>query len=194
MLNIKQNMVSKRHIQTEEQSENTIITPSQTLRHCIEENAKDWDTILSSLEFELNSTKSKSFGLAPVEIDMGFIPPTELAKRAAVISKEEFDVLKLKQMFQTKAREHLQNSQTRQVFYANEKRSDVQFNKGDLFMLNIESTKMPSRADLPNNWRPKFVGALRMKEKMRSVTYKIKLQPSMKKAHNVFYVSCLKDY
>ncbi|PXF41474.1 hypothetical protein BWQ96_08809 [Gracilariopsis chorda] len=53
---------------------------------------------------------------------------------------------------------------------------------------------MERRTDLPQKWRPKFVGPLRILEKIGPVAYRLELPPDMKKAHNVFNVDRIRRY
>ena len=60
LLDIRKNMATTGHPQTDGQSENTIRMLSQMLRNCIQQKPKAWDTLLSELEFEYNSSRHKS--------------------------------------------------------------------------------------------------------------------------------------
>lgn len=194
ILNIKRNMATTGHPQTDGQSENTIRTLSQMLLQIIQKNPKDWDLYLSELEFEYNSTRHKSTELTPFEVDLGFLPRSQLMVETGTGSKcnAAINTLERRKMFQAMARDNLAISQAQQVHYANQKRRNVSFVVGNLVMLELAGTGLHSRSDLPNKWRPKFVGPLAVTEILGPVTYRIELPLTMKRAHNVFHVSKLK--
>lgn len=132
MLNIEKNMATKGHPQTDGQSENTIRTLSQMLRHIIQNHPKDWDSALSELELAYNSTKHKSTGLTPFEVDIGYVPQSQLAREAGTASKCQAAVntLERRNMFQAIARDNLALAQAQQVYHANKKRRHVSFTVG----------------------------------------------------------------
>lgn len=61
-------------------------------------------------------------------------------------------------------------------------------------MLHSKAFEEPSRADLPNKWKPKYLGPQRVQKVMSPVTYKIEMPPCMKRAHNVVHALKLKPY
>lgn len=196
MLSIEKNMATKGHPQTDGQSENTIRTLSQMLRQVIQKNPKDWDLMLSALEFEYNSRRHKSTELTPFEVDLGFLPQSQLSMdtRTGEQCDAATDTVERRKMFQSAARDNLAVAQARQVYYANQKQREASFCVGELVMLELAGTGLHARSDLPKKWRPKFVGPLAVTEVMGPMTYKVELPPTMKRAHNVFHVSKLKKY
>ncbi len=61
-------------------------------------------------------------------------------------------------------------------------------------MLSTKSLDTFKKSNLPQKWRPKFLGPLRVLKVMGPVTYKIEMPPNVNRAHNVFHVSKLKAY
>lgn len=197
LTDIQLNMATKDHPQTDGLSENLIRTLSSMLRACIQKVPKQWHKALSEFEFEYNASKNASTGLAPFEVDVGLIPHTPFSRSLAQCStqsQEAFDDLERRTAYRQLARDNLANARARQKYHADKRRSHVEFDVGDLVMLNIESLDIAKRADIPKKWCTKYLGPFSVKEKKGPVTYKIELPPTMKRSHNVFHLSKLKRY
>ncbi len=61
-------------------------------------------------------------------------------------------------------------------------------------LLRAESLSTYRKSGVPNKWRPKYLGPFRIVDTLGPVTYRIKMPPSMRQAHNVVHVSKLKPY
>lgn len=197
ILNVKLNIASKDHPQTDGQSENMIRILIQMLRNCVQKDSKNWDTMLSELEFAYNSSKNKSTGLTPFEVDLGRIPQSELSREldtCTIQCQAAASDVDRRRAFRQFARDNLSNAASAQKFYANKSRIDKTFKENDLVMLKVQGTGVATRSDLPQKCQPKFMGPFKVLKVMGPVTYKIELPPSMSKAHNVFHVSKLKKF
>jgi len=197
ILNIRLNMSTADHPQTDGQSENMIRTLSSMLRSSIQKAPKDWDRALSRFEFEYNASKNASTGLSPFEIDIGTVPHNPITRSLAECNtkcQRAFDAMERRNSFAQLARDNLADARARQKFYADQHRRDVAFKVGDLVMLRTDGFDIQNRADLPKKWQPKYLGPLAVKEVMGAVDYKIEMPPTMKRAHNVHHVSKLKPY
>lgn len=197
LLDIKLNLSTANHPQTDGQSENMIRTLSNMLRDCIQKEPKSWDNALSQFEYEYNCSKHTSTKLSPFEAELGFIPMNKFSKSLADCKtkcQSSFDVLERREAYSTIIRDNMATSIANQKFYADQHRRDVSFNAGDWVMLKADAVSISRRADLPKKWQSKFLGPLEIVEVMGPVTYKIELPPAMKQAHNVFHVSKLKKY
>ena len=196
-LNIKLNMSTASHPQTDGQSENLIRTLSGMLRGYIQKDEQNWDTVLSILEFEYNSTKHNSTQLSPFEVDIGYVPHTPTSRaieQCTIQSQSAIDVVEKRKAFQRVAKDCMRNAQTTQKHYADVGRRDISYDVGDLVLLKSQDLDTFNRSTLPIKWRPKYLGPLRVLEVMGPVTYRLELPASMKRAHNVFHVSKLKKY
>lgn len=197
MWNVKLNLSTADHPQTDGQSENLIKTLSNMIRSVVQKAPKDWDLALPELDFEYNCLQHASTGLSPFEVDIGRVPHrphtrsleecTVKCHQAAIDMDRRECLLKI-------AKDSLATARCNQKYYADKRRRDLTFKTGDLVMLHSKAFEEPNRADLPKKWRPKYLGPLRVKKVMGPVTYKIQMPPSMKKAHNFVHVSKLKPY
>lgn len=190
------NMSTTGHPQTDGQSERAIQTLIEVLRPTVQSEPTNWDAFLPLLEFELNATRQESSQLTPFEIEMGRLPSRPKTRALSeLLSKDETaaDDIERQQTFVQVARDHLAAAKEAQRYYANRNRQHREFKVGDLVMLKVEGVGANARAELPEKWRPKFMGPLRVLAKIGEVSYKIELPPSMSRAHNVFHVSRLKE-
>ena len=197
LLNIKLNVSTSDHPQTDGQCEVMIKILSNMIRKAIQEEKENWQTVLSTMEFEYNSSKNASTGLTPFEVDLGRIPHNPVTRKleaCGVKCQIAADLVEKRNAFRALARDNLAEAQARQRHYANIKRKDVKFEEGDLVLLRSEDLSAFSRADLPAKWRSKYIGSLKITAVMGPVTYRVELPPSMKRAHNVFHVSKLRQY
>ncbi len=81
LLNVRLNMASKDHPQTDGQSENMIHTLSNMLRGVIQREPEKWQNSLSTLEFEYNRSIHASTGVAPFEVEIGRIPLCPITRK-----------------------------------------------------------------------------------------------------------------
>ena len=197
MSNVKLNMSTADHQQTDGQSENMIRTLSNMIISFIQKDPLNWEMALCQLEFEYNSSTHKSTGLAPFEVDLGRIPHRPYTRALAECSlhcKAAIDYSTCRKIFQRLAQDNIAQARADQKYYADKSRRQVRFQKGDWVMLRSEALDVYKRSTLPEKWRPKYLGSLEIKKVMGPVTYMIEMPPSMKKAHNVFHVAKLKPY
>ena len=197
LLNIKLNISTADHPQTEGQSEVMIRTLSKMIRKTMQEEKDSWNDVLSTLEFEYNASRNASIGLSPFEIDIGRIPhnmKTRKLEECGVRCQSAADMVDRMNDFRIMAKDNLAEAQARQRHYADIKRRDVSYNMDDLVLLRNDNLSVSSRSNLPTKWQPKYLGPLRVIEVMRPVNYRVEIPPSMKRARSVFHVSKLKLY
>ena len=197
LLNVKLNVSTSDQPQTDGQSEVMIKILSNMIRKTIQEEKENWHEVLSTMEFECKSSKNASTGLTPFEIDLGRIPHNPVTRKleaCGVKCQGAADLVDKRNAFQALARDNVAVAQAKQRHYANLKRKEVRLKIGDLILLRSEDLSAFSRADLPAKWRPEYLGPVRNTAVMGPVTYRVELQPSMKRAHNVFHVSKLRHY
>ena len=195
--NVKLNLSTADHPETDGQSEVMIRTVANMLRPAVQNDRATWDKMLSQMEYEYNASVNASTKLTPFEVDIGRIPENPLSRSLAVCSVQNqtaAEFIERIDMFRRIARDNLAAARSAQKHHADKKRQDVSFNKGDLALLDTRSLDLVARSDLPKKWRPRYLGPLRIREVMGPVTYRIELPPTMKRAHNVFHVSKLKKY
>lgn len=152
---------------------------------------------MSQFQYEYNAYKHASTGLAPYEIDIGRVPANPVMRSRAscrVQCQRASDATQRKEGYNKLAWDSLANYKARQKYHAAKHRRDVQHNVGDLVLLLADTFEVRCRANLENEWQPKYFGSLLVREAVGPVTHRIELPPSMRRAHEVFHVSKLKQY
>ena len=167
------------------------------IRKTIQEDKDHWHDMLSTLEFEYYSSKNASTNLTPFEVDLGRNPHNAVTRKleeCGVKCQSAADMIDKMNSFRALDRDTLAEAQSRQRYYADAKRRGLVFKEGDLVLLRNETMATSKRSSLPTKWRPKYLGPLKITKVMGPVDYRVELPPSMKKAHNVFHVSKLRQY
>lgn len=156
---------------------------------------KEWSSWLSIAEWWYNTTYHSATKMTPYEAVYGQPPPFHLpylpgeSKVAAVDSslQQREEVIKL-------LRFNLQRAQHRMVQMANKKRSDRQFQIGDLVLLKLQPYRQQSLVQRPSHKLcPRYFGPYKILDKVGAVAYKLDL-PAEAKIHHTFHVSQLKAY
>ena len=126
------------HPQTDGQSERTIQTLEDMLRACVLDLSGGWEEHLILIEFAYNNSFHSSIGMAPFEVLYGRkcrspICWDEVGERKPLgpeLIQITVDKIKL-------IRERLQAAQSRQKSYADRRRHELEFEKGDCFLESI---------------------------------------------------------
>ncbi|GKE68794.1 hypothetical protein Tco_1526866 [Tanacetum coccineum] len=95
-----------------------------------------------------------------------------------------------KKIIQIKQR--MQATHDRQKSYADLKRKPMDFQVGDKVMLNVSPWKGVVHFGKRGKLNPRYVGTLKVLEKVRAIAYKLKLHQELSRVHNTFHVSNLK--
>ncbi|KAH9722450.1 Endonuclease [Citrus sinensis] len=91
-------------------------------------------------------------------------------------------------------RGRLQTAQSRQKSYADRRRRELEFEKGDFVFLKVSPWKGVLRFGKTGKLSPRFIGPFEILERIGPVAYRIALPPSLSRLHNVFHVSVLRKY
>ncbi|KAH9671844.1 Endonuclease [Citrus sinensis] len=153
------------HPQTDGQSERTIQTLEDMLRACVLDLSGGWEQHLMLIEFAYNNSFHSSIGMAPFEA-----------------------------LYGRKCRGHLQIAQSRQKSYADRRRRELEFEKGDFVFLKVSPWKGVFRFGKKGKLSPRFIGPFEILGRISLVAYRIALPPSLSRLHNVFHVSVLRKY
>ncbi|GJW56441.1 putative reverse transcriptase domain-containing protein [Tanacetum coccineum] len=86
----------------------------------------------------------------------------------------------------------MQAARDRQKSYANLKRKPMEFQVGDKVMLKVSPWKGVVRFGKRGKLNPRYVGPLKVLEKVGKVAYKLELPEELSTVHNTFHVSNLK--
>ena len=130
------------HPQTDGQSERTIQTLEDMLRACVIDFGGSWDSHLPLAKFAYNNNYHSSIGVPPFELLCGRKCRTpvcwgEVGHR--VMGRTEV-VLQTTKMIQ-QIRQRLQTAQNRQKSYADRRRSELEFQAGDMVLLKVSPWK-----------------------------------------------------
>ncbi|GJU69884.1 putative reverse transcriptase domain-containing protein [Tanacetum coccineum] len=95
-----------------------------------------------------------------------------------------------KKIVQIKSR--IQAARDRQKSYANIRHKPMVFQVGDRVMLKVSPWKGVVRFGKRGKLNPRYVGPLKVIERVRNVSYNLELPPQLSRVHNTFHVSNLK--
>ncbi|KAH9763231.1 Endonuclease [Citrus sinensis] len=183
------------HPQTDGQFERTIQTLEDMLRACVLDLSGGWEEHLMLIEFAYNNSFHSSIGMAPFEALYGRkcrspICWDEVGERKLLgpeLIQITVDKIKL-------IRGRLQTAQSRQKSYADRRRRELEFEKGDFVFLKGSPWKGVFRFGKKGKLSPRFIGPFEILERIGPVDYRIALPPSLSRLHNVFHVSVLRKY
>jgi hypothetical protein len=152
-----------------------------------------WDKNLPWAEFSYNNSYQESLKMAPFEALYGrqcrtplnWIEPGEKAIFGSDIVVETEATVH-------RTQENLKVAKLRQESYANKRRRPLQFDAGDHMYLNVSSMKGVKRFGVTRKLSPRYIGLFQILEKCGKVAYKLELQPSLARVHDIFHVSQLK--
>ncbi|KAH9778034.1 Endonuclease [Citrus sinensis] len=177
------------------QSERTIQTLEDMLRACVLDLSGGWEEHLMLIEFAYNNSFHSSIGMAPFEALYGRkcrspICWDEVGERKLLgpeLIQITVDKIKL-------IRGRLQTAQSRQKSYADRRRRELEFEKGDFVFLKVSPWKGVFRFGKKGKLSPGFIGPFEILERIGPVAYRIALPPSLSRLHNVFHVFVLRKY
>jgi hypothetical protein len=162
----------------------------QTLRYYVQPNGKNWDKILSMVEFAINNSHHDSIGTTPFMLNYGYCPRSpatiDLPQQGSGAAK---DFIQQLQQLSQHALKCLKKSQDRMRAQHNRHVKAVDFNIGDYVLLKTTNLHIPG----PKKFVPRFVGPFQIQKQYGPVAYQLELPPTWK-IHPVFHVSLLKSY
>lgn len=187
------------HPQTDGQTERLNRTIEDMLRCVVNYHQSDWDEKLPLVEFAYNNSVNASTKMTPFHLDTGRDPllPQDLLTHVHDLEtrNEAANELAthLRNIVQI-ARDNLLTAQERQTRYYNEKHRSIEFNVGDLVLVESSYLLTPQeRAREKDKLKFKRSGPYTIIEKLSSLAYRVELPPTCK-AHNVFNIAALTPY
>ena len=203
MLNIKAELSTARHQQTDGKCERMIGTVKSMLKPYLDYFGENWIPLLPILEFNINSTKN-STGMAPFEIDVGRIPeiPNEPLKENVLRALKKTDRQEVKALQEhldyvsSLVRNQIERNQEIQEAYYNRKRKSYQFQVGQKVYLNTSGITLSVIHGRPQKFAPTWIGPFTIKAfGPHPNTYELDLLSTMFSAlYPVFHADVLKPY
>ena len=175
------------HPETDGQTENANAALKQYLRAYVNYNQDNWVDFLPMAEFEANSDKNMSSGIAPFLATKGYLPrngfepPTPWDSNASQRAKREMKsadaFIGKMEALREFLREELKWSQAIMAEYANRKRAPApSFKVGDMVMLdsrNLKTTRPNKSLDHKN------LGPFRISKAINNMAYELELPEGM---------------
>ena len=181
------------HPQTDGQSEVTNRTLQTYLRCMASEKPKEWSKWIPLAEWWYNTSYHYAIHATPYEIVYGQPAPTHLSYSVKESKVEAVDrSLKAREAAIKLLKFYLNRARNRMKQQADRKRSDRNFEVGDLVYVKLQ----PYRQSTVVNRKylklsAKFFGPYKVEEKIGPVAYRLELPPCSR-VHPVFHVSQLK--
>jgi Chromo (CHRromatin Organisation MOdifier) domain len=192
-LGTKQCMSSAFHPQTDGQTERLNRVLEEMLRHFINPVGSDWVRYLGLVEFAYNNSRNLTTKYTPFKLNSGIDPITPVSTIPERKHKVPASQLFFRNMTEdlAKAKQFLLDAQNRMKTYADQSRSDVEFNVDDLVLLSTKNLRL--KTEKPRKLWPRFVGPYKIVARIGPVAYKLQM-PNSVKIHNVFHVSMLHKF
>jgi hypothetical protein len=192
LCDVKRNLSTAYHPETDGQTERTNQVLEQYLRIYCDYQQDDWARLLPLAEFAYNNSEHSATGVSPFYATYGYHPEFNVTIRQDESKNETAETLAEKiQTIQSNLKDKLQQAQERYKKYYDRKIMDVpDFRVGDkvwLIRKNIKTTRPTSKLDY------KRLGPYTITAEINPRAYRLALPKEMK-IHNVFHVSLLEKY
>lgn len=183
------------HPQSDGQSERTIQTLEDMLRACVMDFKGSWDDHVPLIEFAYNNSFHSTIGMAPFEALYGRkcrspICWDEVGERKLIGPKLIHDTVDKVKLI----RERIKTAQSRQKSYADNRRRELEFEKGDFVFVKVSPSKGIMQFDRKGKLSPRFIGPFEIVDRVGTVAYRLALPPQLSPVHNVFHISMLRKY
>jgi hypothetical protein len=199
-LQIKLNLSTAHHYETDGQTENANSFMSQYIRQYVNFAQDDWDEWLPLAEFAARNVVNSSTGMSPFFANAGYHPrmsfgpprPTTatMSNTLKASNKEGTDFASKMQEITDLLRTNMLSAQAAQERFANANRSPAPaYRVGDMVLLstrNINSARPTKKFD------QKYLGPFRVEEVVNPVSYRLKLPHELQLIHDTFHTNLLR--
>lgn len=190
MLDVKPNLSTAFHPQSDGQTERVNQTIELYLRCYCDYLQDDWTDLLSLAEFAYNSTHHSAIGMTPFYCNLGYHPRMSIDILDNSVPDAEARLMKIRDAHEA-AHENIRKANQQYAFWANKKRvAPPEFEVGErvwLLRRHIETMRPSSKLDA------KRLGPFEITAKIGDRAFRLHLPGSMK-IHNVFHVSLLEKF
>jgi hypothetical protein len=194
-MNVKLNLTTAYHPQSDGQSERVNQCLENYLRCMVFQKPKKWAAWLPLAEWWYNTSYHTALKVSPFQALYGYAPP--MISEISIPGPEDMearDFLLEKQQLLHQLKENLSQAQARMKRYADKKRSERVLEVGDMVYLKMQPYRMAAFGIRQSiKLTSKYYGPFRILEKIGALAYKIQL-PAGVKIHPVFHVSQLKKH
>ncbi|KAF1314306.1 Retroelement pol polyprotein, partial [Globisporangium splendens] len=207
LMGIKLSMTTSHRAQADGQTERQNLVLEDALRCMVSYHGDDWVNHLGTIEFAHATLVNESTKLTPFEVDTGRkvrnliaqefgvdegnFEPVNIAEFAKNFAEKRQQVVKL-------AQENLKQAQERQKKYYDRKRREVEFNAGDLVMLDTKNLPLKTVTQSTSLQKAKLaakkVGPFKIETMVNKNVAGLVLPPNMKRLHPAFNVELLSHY
>ncbi|GKC61036.1 putative reverse transcriptase domain-containing protein [Tanacetum coccineum] len=187
------NMSTAYHLETDGQSERTIQTLEDMLRACVIDFGSSWDRHLPLVKFSYNNSYHSSIKAAPFVALYGRKCRSPICWSEvgdSQLTGQELIRETTEKIVQIKNR--LLTAHSRQKSYADVRHKPLEFNMGDMVMLNVSSWKGVIRFVKRGKLSPWYVRPFKIIDRIAPVAYKLELPDEIRGIHNTFHISYLK--
>ena len=189
MLDIKHSLSTAYHPQSDGQTERTIRTVQQVLRSYIKLDQRDWPRYLAYVEFVLKNSRHESTRQTPFYMNYGEQMPMPHLQKITDRYPAALDFVQNVQQSIQDARKSLEAAQQRMKRRIDEHRRFVEYNPGDLVLLNTQNLQYSGC----KKFKPKWVGPFKVDQHIGDVAVRLHL-PEEWRIHNTFHISLVKPY
>nr|GEW88176.1 putative reverse transcriptase domain, ribonuclease H-like domain, aspartic peptidase domain protein [Tanacetum cinerariifolium] len=178
---------------TDGQSKRTIQMLEDMLRACVIDFGNSWDRHLPLVEFSYNNSYHASIKAAPFEALYGQNCRSPVCWSEAgdrqftgpeLIRETKEKIVQIKNRLLT--------ARSRQKSYADVRRKPMEFEVGDMVMLNVSPWKGVIHFGKRGKLSPRYIRAFEIIERIGPVAYKLELPEKLRGIYNTFHVSNLK--
>ena len=145
------------------------------------------------MEFAYNNSYQASIGMAPFEAMYGrpCKSPTCLWETTGRLILGTDMIRDISEKIEL-IRRRMKTAQDRQKYYADQRRTDLEFEVGDMVFIKVSPLCNVVRFGVVGKLAPRFVGPFPITERIGQMAYKVELPERLAGVHNVFHVSHLR--